>query len=119
MTLTTSGDTAVNAERLYEASRRAITLAVDDLWPGRGAVLGPQCPSVTSYVCSVTVDGEAMYAKYSWLGSSLVSILRGARGTWDEVLEAQHPAPCPTDSRTPVGRGAGSIAPLDDRRRTG
>ncbi|WDG29404.1 hypothetical protein N7925_14105 [Streptomyces sp. CA-278952] len=90
MTLTTSGDTAMKAEQLYEASRRAITLTADDLWPGRGAVLGPQCPSVTSYVCSVTVDGEEMYAKYSWLGSSLVSILRGARGTWDDVLEAQH-----------------------------
>ncbi|MFJ9886139.1 hypothetical protein ACIQRW_09765 [Streptomyces sp. NPDC091287] len=100
MTLTTSGDTAVNAEQLYEASRRAITLTVDDLWPGRGAVLGPQCPSVTSYVCPVTVDGEVMYAKYSWLGSSLVSILRGARGAWDDVLEAQHPFTKSADSVT-------------------
>ncbi|KRA45858.1 hypothetical protein ASD97_39340 [Streptomyces sp. Root63] len=91
MTLTTSGNTVVNAEQLYEASRRSIALTVENLWPGSSAVLGPQCPSITSYVCPVTVDGEAMYAKYSWLGSSLVSILRGARGTWEDVLEAQHP----------------------------
>ncbi|MFG3406495.1 hypothetical protein [Streptomyces sp. NPDC048142] len=89
MTLTTSGATVVDAEQLYEASRHAIALTVDDLWPGRNVVLGPQCPSVTSYVCPVTVDGEELYAKYSWLSSSLVSILHGARGTLDEVLEAQ------------------------------
>ncbi|WP_228995189.1 hypothetical protein [Streptomyces sp. DH8] len=91
MTLTTSGDTAVSAPQLYEASRRAIALAAEDLWPGRGAVLGPQCPGVTSYVCQVLVDGEELYAKYSWLSSSLVSILRGARGAWADVKEAQEP----------------------------
>lgn len=53
MTLTTSGETAVSAPLLYEASRRAIAQAAEDLWPGRGAVLGPECPGVTSYVCQV------------------------------------------------------------------
>ncbi|RUP63549.1 hypothetical protein SSPNP10_34620 [Streptomyces sp. NP10] len=91
MTLTTSGETAVSAPLLYEASRRAIAQAAEDLWPGRGAVLGPQCPGVTSHVCQVQVDGEELYAKYSWLSSSLVSILRGARGAWAEVQEAQEP----------------------------
>ncbi|MGW5925213.1 phosphotransferase [Streptomyces anulatus] len=89
MTLTTSGETAVSAPLLYEASRRAIAQAAEDLWPGRSAVLGPQCPSVTSYVCQVLVDGQELYAKYSWLSSSLVSILRGARGAWVDVKEAQ------------------------------
>ncbi len=91
MTLTTSGDAVVNAEQLYEASRRAIALAAEDLWPGRAAVLGPHCPSVTSYVCQVLVDGMELYAKYSWLSSSLVSVLRGARGSWEDVQEAQEP----------------------------
>ncbi|MEV3895273.1 hypothetical protein [Streptomyces anulatus] len=91
MTLTTSGDAVVCAEELYEASRRAITLTVDDLWPGRGALLGAQVPSLSSYVCPVTVDGEQMFAKYGWLSTPVASILRGARGTLDDVLEAQLP----------------------------
>ncbi|MEV8007259.1 hypothetical protein AB0P10_31980 [Streptomyces parvus] len=91
MALTTSGETVVNTEKLYEASRRAIALAAEDLWPGRAAVLGAQCPSVTSYVCQVLVEGQDLYAKYSWLNSSLVSILRGARGSWEDVQEAQEP----------------------------
>ncbi|MEV4879840.1 hypothetical protein [Streptomyces cyaneofuscatus] len=91
MTLTTSGATVVSAPVLYEASRRAITLAAEDLWPGRGAILGPQCPSVTSYVCQVRLSGQELYAKYGWLSASLVSVLRGARGTWADVQEAQDP----------------------------
>ncbi|MFJ8862092.1 hypothetical protein ACIRD8_27125 [Streptomyces sp. NPDC102451] len=89
MTLTTSEKTTVSAEQLHTASRRDVTRAVEGLWPDREVSLGPQCPSVTSYVCRVTVDGEGLIAKYSWLGMSLVSVLRGAGGTWDEVQEAQ------------------------------
>ncbi|MBQ0825477.1 hypothetical protein [Streptomyces tagetis] len=89
MTLATSENAAVNAAVLHAASQQNITQAVAEAWPGRNVVLGPQCPSVTSYVCRITVDGEEMIAKYSWLGLSLVSILRGAGGTWDEVQEAQ------------------------------
>ncbi|MBO0918087.1 hypothetical protein [Streptomyces laculatispora] len=85
MTLTTSE----NMVLLHTASRRAIARAVEDLWPDKEIALGPQCPSVTSYVRRVTVDGEELIAKYSWLGLSLVSILRGAGGTWEEVQEAQ------------------------------
>lgn len=88
MTLITSEKTAVNAAVLHAASRRIITRAVAEACPGN-LVLGPQCPSVTSYVCRVTVDGEEMIAKYSWLGMSLVSILRGAGGTWEEVQDVQ------------------------------
>ncbi|WP_199570507.1 hypothetical protein [Streptomyces murinus] len=89
MTLTTSETTAVSAALLHTASQRIITRVVTELWPDKDVVLGPQCPSVTSYVCRVTVDGEEVIAKYSWLGMSLVSILRGAGGTWEEVEEAQ------------------------------
>ncbi|MFB8124662.1 hypothetical protein ACFVG1_32485 [Streptomyces bacillaris] len=91
MALTTSGATVVSAPLLYEASRRAIAQAAEKVWPGRGAVLGPQCPSVTSYVCQVGVEGEELYAKYTWLSSSLVSILRGARGSWADVQGEQGP----------------------------
>ncbi|MEU9201932.1 phosphotransferase [Streptomyces sp. NPDC048332] len=89
MTLTTSEKTAVDAALLHAASQQMITRAVEEAWPDKDVVLGPQCPSVTSYVCRVTVDGEEVIAKYSWLGMSLVSILRGAGGTWEEVQEAQ------------------------------
>lgn len=74
---------------LHTTTRRVIARAVEDLWPDKRFVLGPQCPSVTSYVCRVTVDEEQLIAKYSWLGISLVSILRGAAGTWAEVRKAQ------------------------------
>ncbi|WNI20304.1 hypothetical protein [Actinacidiphila sp. ITFR-21] len=89
MTLTTRGSTSVDAALLHAASQRAITRAVEDLWPDRTVVLGPQCPSVTSYVCRVTVDQEEVIAKYSWLGLSLVSVLRGAGGSWEKVQAAQ------------------------------
>ncbi|RDG38043.1 hypothetical protein [Streptomyces corynorhini] len=89
MTLTTSENTAVSAALLQAASQRAIVRAAEDLWSDKQVVVGHQCPSVTSYVCRVTVDGEELIAKYSWLGISLVSLLRGAGGTWEEVQEAQ------------------------------
>ncbi|MFJ3083417.1 hypothetical protein ACIPJG_27155 [Streptomyces halstedii] len=88
MTITTN-ETAVNAALLHAASRQIITRAVEEAWPDKDIVPGPQCPSVTSYVCRVTVDGEEVIAKYSWLGMSLVSILRGAGGTWEEVQATQ------------------------------
>ncbi|MFE4830235.1 hypothetical protein [Streptomyces sp. NPDC056672] len=81
--------TAVSAALLHTVTQRAIARAVKDLWPDKQIVLGEQCPSVTSYVCRVTVDDEELIAKYSWLGMSLVSILRGAGGTWEEVRQAQ------------------------------
>lgn len=37
----------------------------------------------------IRVDGRALYAKYSLLGVSLVSLLRGACGPWPQVREAQ------------------------------
>ncbi|MFJ8332856.1 hypothetical protein [Streptomyces sp. NPDC094437] len=89
MPLTASENTAVAADLLHRTSRRHIVRAVERRWPDKEIVLGPQHPSVTSYVCRVTVNGEDLIAKYSWLGLSLVSILRGVGGTWEEVQEAQ------------------------------
>lgn len=88
MTITTeTGQLDVAA--LRAATQEIITQAVTKRWPEKEVVFGPQCPSVTSYVCRVMVDGEVLIAKYSWLGMSLVSILRGAAGPWANVLEAQ------------------------------
>ncbi|MET9553735.1 phosphotransferase [Streptomyces sp. NPDC006645] len=90
MTLTTNERTAAaNPTRLHNVTRRAISRAVKDLWPNKRVVLGRPCPSVTSYVCRIRVDGETLIAKYSWLGMSLVSVLRGAGGTWKDVRQAQ------------------------------
>ncbi|MCQ8194634.1 phosphotransferase [Streptomyces rugosispiralis] len=46
-------------------------------------------PSVTGYVRRIRVDGRVLYAKYGFLGVSLVSLLRGVCGPWPEVLKAQ------------------------------
>lgn len=89
MTLATNASLTVSATALYAETQRIITRAIEDLWPDEQVVIGPHYPSVTSYVCRVTVDDEELIAKYSWLGISLVSILRGAGGTWEEVQEAQ------------------------------
>ncbi|MEV7084991.1 hypothetical protein AB0O07_03655 [Streptomyces sp. NPDC093085] len=87
--MSTTNDTAVRAALLRTATRRTITRAVEELWPDSKAVLGPQCPSVTSYVCRVTVDGQELIAKYGWLGLSLVSVLRGGGGTGEELRVGQ------------------------------
>ncbi|MFC8723793.1 hypothetical protein [Streptomyces bacillaris] len=80
---------AVEAELLYEESRRAVLHAARELWQGQEVILGPQRPSITSYVCPVTVSGTQLVAKYDWLGVPLVSVLRGARGDWAAVRDAQ------------------------------
>ncbi|MFB8085094.1 hypothetical protein [Streptomyces sp. NPDC055992] len=78
MITTETGELDVAA--LRAATEEIITQAVTKRWPKKEVVLGPQCPSVTSYVCRVMVDGKVLIAKYSWLGISLVSLLRGAGG---------------------------------------
>ncbi|MEU2248149.1 hypothetical protein [Streptomyces sp. NPDC019224] len=88
MTITTEHGT-LDVAALRAATQEIINQAVTKRWPEKELVLGPQCPSVTSYVCRVMVDGEVLIAKYSWLGMSLVSLLRGAAGPWESVLEAQ------------------------------
>ncbi|MFE3118745.1 type III secretion system chaperone family protein [Streptomyces niveus] len=90
MTLTTSERTAAaNPARLQNTTRRAISRAAKDLWPDRRILLGKTCPSVTSFVSRIRVGDEDLIAKYSWLGMSLVSVLRGAGGSWKEVQETQ------------------------------
>jgi len=44
----------------------------------------------TGGLCRLSVDGRDLFAKYSLLGTSLVSLLRGSCGGWDVVRRAQH-----------------------------
>ncbi|WP_344972816.1 hypothetical protein [Streptosporangium fragile] len=46
-------------------------------------------PSVTGYVHRLHVDDRELFAKYSVLGVSLVSLLRGAYGDWPQVRRMQ------------------------------
>ncbi|MFC8670018.1 hypothetical protein [Streptomyces sp. NPDC057199] len=66
-----------------------ICAAAAEQWPHTEFELGDQVPSVTGYVRRIRVNGRPLYAKYSLLGVSLVSILRGTCGTWPQVCEAQ------------------------------
>jgi hypothetical protein len=66
-----------------------IRAAAAELWPGAEIRLGQQVPSVTGYVHRLAVDDRELYAKYSFLGVSLVSLLRGACGPWPNVLDSQ------------------------------
>lgn len=63
--------------------------AAGELWPGEHILLESHVPSVTEYVHRVRVGDRALYAKTSFLGMSLVSLLRGAGGPWPVVRQAQ------------------------------
>ncbi|MEU6523798.1 hypothetical protein ABZ892_13495 [Streptomyces sp. NPDC046924] len=63
--------------------------AAADLWPGEPVLLDRHVPSVTGYVHRVRVGDRTVYAKTSILGVSLVSLLRGTRGPWPAVCQAQ------------------------------
>lgn len=60
MTLMTTETAAESTTALHTVTQRVITQAVIGLWPDKQVILGPQCPSVTSYVCRVTVDGDCV-----------------------------------------------------------
>lgn len=77
------------AAQLFSHASAEITAVAEQLWPSCVARLGPQLPSITNYVRVVCVDRERFCAKYSFLGTSLVSVLRGTRGAWPEVLAGQ------------------------------
>lgn len=76
-------------EQLPGYASEQITLAAGELWPDEGFELGEHVPSVTGYVRRIEVNGRTLFAKYSYLGSSLVSILRGKCGDWNQVRAAQ------------------------------
>ncbi|AEY94373.1 hypothetical protein SHJG_p258 (plasmid) [Streptomyces hygroscopicus subsp. jinggangensis 5008] len=77
------------AAEVFAFADLEIGAAAVEQWPRADLDLGEQIPSVTGYVRRIRVDGRALYAKYSLLGVSLVSLLRGACGPWHQVREAQ------------------------------
>ncbi|MFF8317915.1 hypothetical protein ACF06V_12195 [Streptomyces bobili] len=78
-----------DAGEVFAFAAREIAVAAADLWPRAEVDLGDHVPSVTGYVRRIGVDGRTLYAKYAFLGVSLVSLLRGACGPWPEVRAAQ------------------------------
>ncbi len=82
-------DTALVPKVVLNHAAEAVAGAVAELWPGEIVQVGPQRPSVTNYVTAVQVGQRRMMAKYSLLGTSLVSIIRGVRGPWSSIEPAQ------------------------------
>ncbi len=81
--------TTPSVEHVFGYATEQIMVATEQLWPGDAARLLEHVPSVTSYVCRIQVGHRSLYAKYSYLGSSLVSVLRGRCGDWNQVRAAQ------------------------------
>jgi hypothetical protein len=77
------------AEQLFGYATEQISLAVSESWPGESCRFAEHVPSVTGYVRRIEVGDRTLFAKYSYLGSSLVSVLRGRCGDWDQVRAAQ------------------------------
>lgn len=74
---------------VFENAVERIQQAAAELWPGEAIVLEQHVPSVTSYVHRVRVGDRLLFAKVSYLGVSLVSLLRGACGGWSQVVADQ------------------------------
>lgn len=74
---------------VFGHAHEEIRLSAAELWPGAHIELSAHIPSVTGYVRRIHVAGRELYAKHSFLGMSLVSILRGVGGDWTEVQRAQ------------------------------
>lgn len=76
-------------EQLFGYAVEQIRVAASELWPDERLRLVEHVPSVTGYVHRAEVGGRTLFAKYSYLGSSLVSVLRGRHGDWDRVRAKQ------------------------------
>ncbi|TKA12074.1 phosphotransferase [Actinacidiphila oryziradicis] len=87
--VSTSPSAVPRVEEVFAHAERKIRQAAAVLWAEADVVLGGHVPSVTGYVRRLTIDDRDWYAKYSFLGISLVSLLRGTCGDWDEVRAAQ------------------------------
>lgn len=74
---------------VFGFAQQEIRHAAAELWPHAVVDLDEHVPSVTGYVRRIRVDDRPLYAKHSFLGVSLVSLLRGACGDWEEVRAAQ------------------------------
>ncbi|MEU1826685.1 hypothetical protein ABZ502_30170 [Streptomyces abikoensis] len=84
-----TGPGLVLADELFAHAAGQITRAAGLLWCGETVRLGVHVPSVTGYVQRIRVGDRDLYAKVSYLGVSLVSVLRGTCGDWKTVRAAQ------------------------------
>ncbi|MEU2930580.1 hypothetical protein ABZ636_36965 [Streptomyces sp. NPDC007251] len=73
---------------LFALSADRIRRAAAGLWPGEPLTFADHVPSVTGYVHRVRVGGRDVFAKDSFLGLSLVSVLRGVAGDRNMVEAA-------------------------------
>ncbi|MGW0707110.1 phosphotransferase [Streptomyces sp. NPDC002643] len=85
----TSPGPVPGVDEVFAYARDAIGSAAAELWAGAHMEPTAHVPSITGYVQRVRVDGRELYAKYSLLGMSLVSVLRGVAGDWGAVRHAQ------------------------------
>ncbi len=70
---------------VFAFAREEIRSAAAELWPGARIELSDHIPGVTGYVHRLRVASRELYAKHSFLGMSLVSILRGTEADRAEV----------------------------------
>lgn len=77
------------AAEVFAYADQQITEAAIAQWPDASVSLGTRVASPTGYVRRLRIDGRRVYAKYSFLGTSLVSLLRGAAGDWPSVQAVQ------------------------------
>ncbi|MGH3854466.1 MAG: hypothetical protein ACRDR6_13425, partial [Pseudonocardiaceae bacterium] len=82
-------DVAVPPGRVLDHAKAAVETVATRLWASESVQVGPQLPSVTNYVTLLRVGGRSFVGKYSLLGTSLVSVVRGLHGTWPEVESSQ------------------------------
>lgn len=89
--ITRASDTSVVVApgTVLDHARAAVETVATRLWTSEKVHVGPQLSSVTNYVTLLQVGGQSFVAKYSLLGASLVSIVRGQRGTWPKVETSQ------------------------------
>ncbi|MYV52211.1 hypothetical protein [Streptomyces sp. SID3212] len=80
---------APTIEEVLSFAQNEVRTAAAGLWPTAAVEVVAHVPGVTGYVCRVRVGGRDLYAKYAYLGISLVSLSRGARGGWSCVRRAQ------------------------------
>lgn len=99
-------------DQLAAHAIQQIEAAAAELWPAATVRLGCIIPSVTSHVQQVEVNSLPWIAKYSILGSSLVSLLGGVCGDWPAVQAAQ--ARYVSAPTALVGREAAQLQVLAD-----
>jgi len=85
----TAGMGCLPCRTVLDHATRTVITVVRQVWPDEVVSIGPPLPSVTNHVTAVKAREGWFVAKYSILGTSLLSILRGARGPWDRVEAAQ------------------------------